>query len=76
MRRQRLGDIEAFKEDRASREAWDGWLIDAAMREIRAGNLDADLVHEAMKLGTHEDHPKLKQALENAHRARRACGAL
>lgn len=67
-------DIDEFKIRRDIREAAEGWLINAAFRDILAGKFDTSSVHFALQLGHHEDYPKLKQAHENALRAARHMG--
>lgn len=69
-------EIDEFKRRRAMDEADEGRLVDAAMRDILAGRLDSEVVHEAMKLGHHTDYRKLSQALNDAERAARHAGTL
>lgn len=68
-------DIEAFKYDRALREADEGWLIDAAFADILAGNFESETVQAALRLGHHEDYQRLRQARDDAVRAFRHAGA-
>lgn len=69
-------EIEEFKIWRDSVEQDEGWLIDAAFRDILAGKFDTEAVHLAMKLGHREEYSKLKEAHDEAIRAARHAGAL
>ncbi len=66
--------MEAFKYARDMREAREGWLIDQAFADILAGKFESEAVHEAMKLGHHEDYTKLKETYDAAALAARHSG--
>lgn len=75
MTRRAAGDIEAFKEKRDRRQAEDDALMAAALRDVADGQVDTLPVHYGLKLGTHADYQKLKQAYADALRAQRHAGA-
>ncbi len=65
-------EIDEFKYRRALQEAADGPIVDAAMRDILAGNLDSQAVHEVMsrRVGTINDYVKAKDWYEAAVKVR------
>lgn len=63
-------EIEEFKIRRALQEARDGRIVDAAMRDLIAGNFDSEAVHEVMsrRTGSIEDYVRVKGQYETAVR--------
>jgi hypothetical protein len=64
-------DCSAWKEERQRQDD----LVNEAFADILAGRFDSDAVHEAMLLGHHEDHQRLRAERDTALRVARATGA-
>ncbi len=61
-------EIDEFKYRRALREAADGPIVDAAIRDIIAGDFDSQAVHEVMsrRVGSIEDYIAVKDKYDVA----------
>lgn len=71
MRRLRDPDVE-----NDSKRLLDDWTVGQALRDIEAGRLDTDCVHDVMSrfAGSLDDYHRVQAALETATRIQRACG--
>lgn len=69
-------EIDEFKYWEALREASDGEIVDAAMRDIIAGQFESQAVHEVMgrRAGSISDYIKVKDLYEAAALAAIHCG--
>lgn len=69
-------DIDCFKRQQAYRDAQDGEIVDAAMRDIIAGKFESQAVHEVMgrRAGTIADYVKVKDLYDAAALAAIHCG--
>lgn len=69
-------EIDEFKYREALREASEGEIVDAAMRDIIAGQFESQAVHEVMgrRAGTISDYVKVKDLYEAAALAAIHCG--
>jgi len=65
-------EIDEFKYRRALQEAADGPVVDAAMRDIIAGNLNSQAVHEVMsrRVGSINDYADAKDLYDVAVKVR------
>jgi hypothetical protein len=68
----RYAGIDASLYARVRQAATEGELINAAFSDILAGRFDSYVVHEALRLGHHEQHQQLREARDTAERVARA----